>query len=43
MVKKIVNIYKGEIWLESKIEKGTTFYFTIKKEKLLKSFSYKKK
>ena len=31
MVKKIVNIYKGEIWLESKIEKGTTFYFTIKK------------
>ena len=31
IVKKIVSIYKGEIWLESKIEKGTTFYFTIKK------------
>ncbi len=31
VVKKIVNIYKGEVWLESEIEKGTTFYFTIKK------------
>jgi PAS domain S-box-containing protein len=31
IVKKIVHIYKGEIWLESKIEEGTTFYFTIKK------------
>lgn len=31
IVKKIVNIYKGEIWLESKVHKGTTFYFTIKK------------
>jgi PAS domain S-box-containing protein len=31
IVKKIVGIYKGEIWLESEIEKGTTFYFTIKK------------
>lgn len=31
IVKKIVNIYKGDIWLESEINKGTTFYFTIKK------------
>lgn len=31
IVKKIVDIYKGEIWLESEIDKGTTFYFTIKK------------
>ncbi|AZJ36039.1 ATP-binding protein [Tenacibaculum singaporense] len=31
IVKKIVNFYKGEIWLESEINKGTTFFFTIKK------------
>ena len=31
IVKKIVNIYKGEVWLESELNKGTTFYFTIKK------------
>ncbi|MHB0755049.1 GAF domain-containing sensor histidine kinase [Polaribacter sp. M15] len=31
IVKKIVDIYKGEIWLESELNKGTTFYFTIKK------------
>ncbi len=31
IVKKIVDIYKGEVWLESEINKGTTFYFTIKK------------
>jgi light-regulated signal transduction histidine kinase (bacteriophytochrome) len=31
IVKKIVDIYNGEIWLESEINKGTTFYFTIKK------------
>lgn len=31
IVKKIIDIYKGEIWLESEINKGTTFYFTIKK------------
>lgn len=31
IVKKIVDIYKGEIWLESEINVGTTFYFTIKK------------
>ncbi|WP_439130564.1 ATP-binding protein [Polaribacter sp.] len=31
IVKKIVDIYKGEIWLESELNQGTTFYFTIKK------------
>ena len=34
IVKKIVDIYKGEIWLESELNKGTTFYFTIKKNLL---------
>ncbi|WP_378178691.1 ATP-binding protein [Aquimarina sp. SS2-1] len=31
IVKKIVNYYGGEIWLDSKIGVGTTFYFTLKK------------
>ena len=31
IVKKIVDLYKGEIWLESIPEEGTTFYFTISK------------
>jgi len=31
IVKKIVTLYGGQIWVESKIDKGTTFYFTIKK------------
>lgn len=31
IVKKIVTFYNGEIWLESKEEEGTTFYFTISK------------
>ena len=31
IVKKIVDLYKGEVWLESKPNKGTTFFFTFKK------------
>jgi len=33
IVKKIVQMHSGKIWMESKIGKGTTFYFTIPKEK----------
>ncbi|WP_299158411.1 PAS domain S-box protein [uncultured Tenacibaculum sp.] len=31
IVKKIVDLYEGTIWLDSEVDKGTTFYFTIKK------------
>ncbi|GAB2635485.1 PAS domain-containing protein [Belliella aquatica] len=31
IVKKIINNLGGEIWLESEIDKGSTFYFTIPK------------
>lgn len=31
IVKKIVDLYGGKIWLESQINKGTTFFFTLKK------------
>ena len=31
IVKKIVNLYHGDIWIESELGKGTIFYFTIKK------------
>ncbi|WP_430411086.1 sensor histidine kinase [Kordia sp.] len=31
IVKKIVDLYEGTIWLESELGKGTTFFFTIKK------------
>jgi PAS domain S-box-containing protein len=31
IIKKIVDLYHGEIWLESELNKGATFYFTLKK------------
>jgi signal transduction histidine kinase len=31
IVQKIIDFYKGEIWVESKLTEGTTFFFTIKK------------
>ncbi|WP_159023713.1 PAS domain S-box protein [Formosa sp. L2A11] len=33
IVKKIVRLHDGKIWLDSTPGKGTTFYFTLKKEK----------
>ena len=33
IVKKIIEIYEGKIWVESKLGKETTFYFTIKKNR----------
>ena len=31
IVKKVVELYEGEVWLESEPGRGTTFYFSIKK------------
>jgi PAS domain S-box-containing protein len=32
IVRKIIELYEGNIWLESEPNKGSTFYFTIKKQ-----------
>ena len=29
LVKRVVQIYGGDVWLETKVKKGTTFYFTL--------------
>ena len=31
-VRKIIDYHKGEIWVESKLHRGSTFYFTISKD-----------
>jgi len=31
IVKKIIDLYEGNIWLDSEVGQGTTFYFTLKK------------
>ena len=31
IIKKIITAYGGKIWIESKIDIGTTFYFTVLK------------
>jgi len=33
IVKKIINSYEGEIWVDSELGKGSSFYFTLPKIK----------
>nr|WP_155744220.1 ATP-binding protein [Scytonema sp. UIC 10036] len=37
LVKKIVEMYNGEVWVESEVGKGSTFFFTVKKHLQLKA------
>jgi signal transduction histidine kinase len=32
VTKKIVELYKGKIWVESKVGEGSTFFFTLPKQ-----------
>ena len=32
IVKKIIDFYEGKVWLKSSPDKGTKFYFTLKKQ-----------
>jgi signal transduction histidine kinase len=34
LVKKITELYGGKVWLESKVGEGTTFFFTLLKQKM---------
>ncbi|MEC4818131.1 MAG: ATP-binding protein [Scytonema sp. PMC 1069.18] len=33
LVKKIVEIYEGNVWVKSEFGQGSTFFFTLKKYK----------
>jgi len=34
VIKKIVELYKGKVWVESKVGEGTTFFFTLPKHNI---------
>jgi signal transduction histidine kinase len=36
VVKKIVDLYGGNVWVESMVGEGTTFYFTLPKQETVK-------